>query len=185
MNISIVDQGSGVADGYCAVPIAYSTRSRLALPQLREGTLSEVSIEPRIKDYDLDPEDRVDTLNQRFDTSQWRTFAAVLSGVRVGGVVVATCCPGFELLDGRNDLALIADIRVAPHARGRGVGRELAEAARSWAKAKGCTEMRVETQDINVGACRFYKAMGFELHKIDEHAYPGLDEAQILWRILL
>ena len=65
--------------------------------------------------------------------------------------------------------------------RGRGVGSALFGAAESWAAARGCTELKVETQDINVRACRFYEARGCRLRAIDRATYPGLDEVQMLW----
>jgi GNAT superfamily N-acetyltransferase len=71
---------------------------------------------------------------------------------------------------------------IAPAFRRRGVGRALSEAAETWALAKGCRELKRETQNINVQACRFYAAMGCGLRTVVENAYrqcPG--EAQWLW----
>jgi hypothetical protein len=48
--------------------------------------------------------------------------------------------------------------------------------------ARGCAELKVETQNVNVPACRFYAALGCELRVVLEDAYsdcPG--EAQFLW----
>lgn len=45
-----------------------------------------------------------------------------------------------------------------------------------------CRELKVETQDTNVRACRFYAAMGCALRAVEENAYlacPG--EAQYLY----
>lgn len=39
--------------------------------------------------------------------------------------------------------------------------------------------------DINVAACQFYAAMGFSLALVNEDAYSGLNEAQLLWRLTL
>ena len=47
---------------------------------------------------------------------------------------------------------------------------------------KGMQEMKVETQDINVAACRFYAAMGFRLTVIVPEAYVGLDETMLIGR---
>jgi hypothetical protein len=42
--------------------------------------------------------------------------------------------------------------------------------------------MKVETQDINVPACRFYAKHGFALRAADCFAYPTLpDETMLLW----
>lgn len=86
-----------------------------------------------------------------------------------------------DMREGRNDLALIWDIRVTPELRGKGIGSVLIRAAEQWARARGCTELKVETQNINVEACEFYEKSGFELRAVDPNAYPGLDEIQMLW----
>ena len=86
------------------------------------------------------------------------------------------------MLEGRSDLAVLWDIRVAPDARRRGIGAALMAAAERWAEAQGCAELKVETQNINVPACRFYARQGFTLREARRFAYPGLpDEIQLLW----
>jgi len=42
--------------------------------------------------------------------------------------------------------------------------------------------LKVESQNINVPACRFYDAQGCELRAVQHGAYPDLpDEVQLLW----
>ena len=114
--------------------------------------------------------------------SNWGVFAARVEGRRVGGAVVAFNTPGMIMLEGRDDLAVLWDIRVCPEARGRGVGSALFCAAEAWAKARGCRQLKVETQNINVAACRLYEHQGCMLTAIDRFAYPELpDEIQLLW----
>ena len=67
------------------------------------------------------------------------------------------------MLEGRHDLAVLWDIRVAPSSRRRGVGAALFCAATEWAAATGYQELKVETQNVNVAACRFYGRHGCEL----------------------
>ena len=79
-------------------------------------------------------------------------------------------------------MAVLWDIRVSPEARGRGVGSALFAAAEAWAKARGCRELKVETQNVNVPACRFYMRQGCVLGAVNRRAYPGLPaEIQLLW----
>jgi ribosomal protein S18 acetylase RimI-like enzyme len=86
------------------------------------------------------------------------------------------------MLEGRDNLAVLWDIRVAPEARGQGVGSALFRSAEEWAKARGCRQLKVETQNINVAACRFYARQGCVLIRVDRHAYPELpEETQLLW----
>jgi GNAT superfamily N-acetyltransferase len=69
------------------------------------------------------------------------------------------CCVAFNsadvtMLEGRRDLAVLWDIRVSPDFRGQGLGSGLLRAAEAWAISKGCLELKVETQNTNVRACR-------------------------------
>ena len=53
----------------------------------------------------------------------WALFAAFDGSTRAGGAAVVMQSAEIELLEGRADLALLWDIRVAPAFRHRGVGR--------------------------------------------------------------
>jgi streptothricin acetyltransferase len=53
----------------------------------------------------------------------------------------------------------------------QGIGRDLFQEAARWAKFNGCTFLKIETQNVNVGACRFYAKMGCFLGGIDRFAY--------------
>lgn len=87
-----------------------------------------------------------------------------------------------EMLEGRDDLALLWDMRVAPGARHLGIGSALLAAGEAWARERGARELKVETHDTNVPACRFYASRGFTLRAVLRDAYPELrDEVQLLW----
>lgn len=165
---------------YAQVPIAFWARSRLDLRTLLHGELYEISVEPWLKDYDAI--ERPTDWAARFDMSQWALLTAWDGERRVGGAVLAFDTPGVDMLEGRRDLMVLWDIRVAPGYRSRGVGRALFEAAAGLARDRGCTELKVETQDINVPACRFYARQGCVVSEVDPGAYMGLDEAQVIWR---
>jgi ribosomal protein S18 acetylase RimI-like enzyme len=86
------------------------------------------------------------------------------------------------MLEGRDDLAVLWDIRVSPEYRRHGIGAMLFGAAEAWARSRQCRELKVETQNINVPACKFYWRMGCKLEKVTHRAYPNLpDENQLLW----
>jgi GNAT superfamily N-acetyltransferase len=86
------------------------------------------------------------------------------------------------MLEGRRDLSVLWDIRVAPDARGKGIGSALFERVEAWAQAQGCRQLKVETQNINVRACGFYGRHGCELRAVHYAAYPELpEEIQLLW----
>jgi GNAT superfamily N-acetyltransferase len=114
--------------------------------------------------------------------SNWRLFAAWSDGRRIGGAAVVFNTPGVDMLEGRKDLALLWDIRVTPEVRGQGVGSALFRVAEEWARGKGCRQLKVETQNINVLACKFYARQGCVLTAVDQLAYPGLPgETQLIW----
>jgi len=94
-----------------------------------------------------------------FDLSNWGFFAARSDGLRIGGVTVAFDTPGLEMLENRRDIAVLWDIRVAPQMRGKGVGTAMFKAAEAWSAGKGCRQLKVETQNINVPACQIYAVM--------------------------
>ena len=86
-----------------------------------------------VKDYDQLPGERPIQWPQRFDLSNWGLFGARVDRQRVGSAAVAFDTPGLDMLDGRRDLAVLWDIRVAPQARGRGVGTKLFRTVERWA----------------------------------------------------
>jgi GNAT superfamily N-acetyltransferase len=66
--------------------------------------------------------------------------------------------------------------------RGGGVGSLLFGAVEDWARRRGCAQLKIETQNINVPACHFYARMACTLGSIDRHAYPELpEETQLVW----
>ena len=194
MQLHLIEGPVANLRAYATIPISFVINSRLDLDQLWLGEYAEIPIETRTKDYDLlEP---IITLPQRFDVANWGMIIATkpgelvpihlpkgaLPGVQpVGGAVIAWNTPNVDMLGGRTDLSILWDIRVHPVFRNQGLGRALFEHAKKWSKDRGCIEMRVETQDTNVAACRFYRQMGCRVHTIKERAYEGLDEAKIIW----
>jgi GNAT superfamily N-acetyltransferase len=176
---------------YGAVPIAFRVHEVLdVVPD--DGGLAGLRLVPRrldvsyVKDYDAIAGESPARWARRFDVARWGVLGAFVDGERVGGAVVAVDTPGVDMLEGRRDLAVLWDLRVAPAARGSGVGRALFTAAASWAAARDCRWLKIETQNVNVPACRFYARQGCTLGAIHRLAYPTLpEEAQLLWYLEL
>jgi GNAT superfamily N-acetyltransferase len=171
---------------YARVSIAFEVRSVFDVEETgdaRRFRLVERGLpEPYVKDYDAVPGASPAELAARFDLTNWAVFAARSDGVRVGGAIVAFDTEGVELLEGRRDLAVLWDLRVAPAMRGRGVGAALFRAGEAWAGARGCRHLKVETQDVNVPACRFYARQGCALGAVRRGAYEAFpSEVQLLW----
>jgi streptothricin acetyltransferase len=187
VNIEIIQEELDHLPEHGQISIAFEVRKVFGLAIadgglggfiLRERELSS----PYAKDYDRADGSRPDNWHQRFDIANWALHSAWISNRRVGGVVTAFKTEGLDMLERREDLAVIWDIRVMPELRGQGLGSALFAAAERWAKAQGCKQLKVETQNNNVAACRFYAQRGCTLGSIHRFAYPSLpEEVQLLW----
>ena len=56
-----------------------------------------------------------------------------------------------------------------------GAGRALMARAEAWTRSRGLTGIMLETQNVNVAACRFYERCGFVLGGFDQRLYRGFD----------
>lgn len=138
---------------------------------------------PWLKDYDATDGGPTRWWTSRFDVSHWGLLGAYEDGRRIGGAVIAFDTPNLHMLRGRRDLAVLWDLRVVSDARRSGVGAALFRASETWARERGCSALEVETQQVNVPACRFYVRMGCSLAAVDRYAYVELpEEAQLIWR---
>ncbi len=100
----------------------------------------------------------------------------------MGGITLAYSTPGVNMLEGRRDLGVIWDLRIAPGYRKRGLGRKLFPLALTRAEELACSLVKVETKNTNPGACHFYGAMGGELGVINRFAYgDGKRETMLVW----
>ena len=180
---------------YDAIPIAYTVESVLRVDVLDGGLggfrlVEEKLPAPYVKDYDRQGDDRPSVWAKEFDLSRWGILLARDGGQPIGGAAVALGA-GVYPLDRfqRQDLAVLWDIRVAPEARRQGVGKALFRRAASWAKERGYGQLGIETQNVNVAACRFYAAQGCQLGAIHRLGYAGVaevaHEAMLLWYLEL
>jgi GNAT superfamily N-acetyltransferase len=183
--VSIRDESISALEEHARISIAFEVRSVLEV-ELREGGLGGLVLVERAlaapwrKDYGAD--DDPTSWPKQFDAARWGLLSAWAGATRVGGVVIAFDTPGVNMLQERRDLAVLWDVRIEPSHRRRGAGALLFHAAEDWARSRGCVRLDVETQNVNVPACRFYARMGCELREIDRFAYPDLpDEVRLLW----
>jgi GNAT superfamily N-acetyltransferase len=172
-------------DDYAAVSIAFEVHRVLDVVPIDGGLggfrFEERAVElPWRKDYDAGEPPAA--WADRFDLAHWGSIVARLHGKRVAGAALAFDTPAVRMLEDRRDLAVLWDIRVDPALRGRGIGAALFRAAESWAAVRGCRQLKVETQNVNLPACNFYARQGCRLGAINRFAYPQLPgETQLLW----
>jgi hypothetical protein len=54
-----------------------------------------------------------------------------------------------------------------------------------WSRERKCTHLKIETQNVNVPACRFYAKQGCRLGAIDRYGYAGHPqvghETMLIW----
>jgi ribosomal protein S18 acetylase RimI-like enzyme len=176
--LSITEESPAKYDEYGCVSIAFRVTSRLRPgADGTSGLVEEPVMKAYVKDYE-GPEQWA----KRWDISRWCVFAAHQGAQRIGGAVVVWRAPDVDMLEGRDDLAILWDIRIDPEFRGRGIGSRLFAAAAQWANMRQCRELKIETQDVNVAACRLYASMGARLREVREGAYwDAPDELQMLW----
>jgi len=186
---AIREIGSDRLHEYARIPIAFEVWTVYRVEPLELGfrLVEEDVPEPYAKDYDAndDPDGRVLNWPKHFDVSKWGFFIAQEDGEDVGAATVAAHTPAVHMLEDRADLAVLWDIRVRPERRRHGVGTALFRYAAGWARGEGCRQMKVETQNTNVPACRFYAAQGCVLGGINRFGYAACPaaahETMLLW----
>jgi GNAT superfamily N-acetyltransferase len=183
MNIAVIEEPVTTLTEYAGIPIAFEVDEVFDVIAEADGSVRfdarRVSV-PYVKDYDASNGPK--TWAERFDLSSWGFFSARIDGQRVGGAAIACDTSMVGLPQLRRDVAVLWDIRIAPSARRRGIGSALFDAAAGWASERGCLQLAVETQNVNVTACRFYARQGCELRAVHRDAYPDLPgEIQLLW----
>ncbi|MBM3330527.1 GNAT family N-acetyltransferase [candidate division WOR-3 bacterium] len=187
--IDIQEVGADRLPEYARIPIAFEVRSAYRVEPLDPGfrLVEEPVPEPYVKDYDAseDPDGRVLNWPAHFDVSKWGFFIAREGSDDLGAATVAVHTPAVHMLEGRSDLAVLWDIRVRPDRRRHGVGTALFQRAADWAHRRGCHQLKVETQNTNVPACRFYARQGCVLGGINLFGYAACPavahEVMLLW----
>jgi ribosomal protein S18 acetylase RimI-like enzyme len=187
MEMKIIEEPFTAAAELAHISIAFEVESVFDV-SARDGGLGGLVLAerrldvPYVKDYDAIEGEGPAQWAKVFDVSNWGLIGAHSDGARVGGAVIAFDTEGVNMLEGRRDLAVLWDIRVSTQARGRGVGSALFRAVEAWAAARGVRQLKIETQNINVPACRFYARQGCVLGAINRFAYKDLpNEVQLLW----
>jgi GNAT superfamily N-acetyltransferase len=194
MNVRVVQIGPDELSRYSRVSIAFQVDSVMRVEVIDSGLggilMSECeTAKPYVKDYDAYDDGGPERWPAEFDVKNWGFFLALDESRVVGAAAVAFDSPAVNMLRGRRDLAVLWDIRVSPESRGQGVGTALFEHVVEWSRERGCVQLRAETQNVNVAACRFYAARGCQLGHVDLHGYFGDPsvghEVKLIWHLEL
>lgn len=186
MNVEIEQIGWNQISEYSKIPISYEVKSFLDVSFHSNGINGISIIEkelkiPYQKNYD-DFETPYDWA-KKWDTRNWGLFVATKNKSEIiAGITIALKTNNINMLEGRNDLAVIWDIRVKPDYRNIGVGTLLFQQATNFSKKQKCKTIKIETQNSNVNACRFYVKQNCYLGGIHENVYKELPaEIQFLF----
>ncbi|MGZ6346267.1 MAG: GNAT family N-acetyltransferase [Anaerolineales bacterium] len=187
MHAKIIEVGPKQLVDYETIPIKLDVKERLEVELVEGGMggmrLHQVEVEsPYVKDYDSYGDVPSDW-PKKFDVSNLGFFLAMVGDRMAGGAVVASRTNEIIMLEEGKDLAVLWDLRVNPVFRG--VGIPLFKYAAEWSRKRGCRRMKVETQNVNVPACRFYQRMGCSLGEIRRFGYAGIpavaEEVMLNW----
>lgn len=189
MTFRITEESIGQLQKYGEIPIRFEVRSIFEIEgdDLSTTALVEKRVpHPWVKDYDAIAGEGPTRWPKRWDVANWGLLTAYANDKRVGGCVLAFNTNGVNKLEYRDDIVALWDLRICPNYRGMGIGSSLFKAAIEWARVRHCRQLKIETQNTNVPACRFYKQQGCALIEINRCAYENfLDEVELIWSLAL
>jgi GNAT superfamily N-acetyltransferase len=173
---------------YAEIDSTYEVTSVLKVVAKDEGLggfefIEENVAKPYTKGPDS-PDDSPLSWPPRQEPGAFAAFLVMDGDLALGGASVIVNPSAACLFERRETLAGLWDIRVRPEYRQTVIGSQLLLHAAAWAKKYGCTQLRIECQNVNVAGCRFY-AKHCSLGGIERYGYaacPGVsDEAMLLW----
>ncbi|MBI9011448.1 MAG: GNAT family N-acetyltransferase [Clostridiales bacterium] len=174
---------------YSKLSIDFFVESEYRLMKTNSGLggllIDEVLVTPYHKTYDRE-DDNPSHLMEKFDLSNWFVISAYEGENLVGGALLAYNTKEINMLEGREDLTVLWDIRIDKDYRNKGIGHQLVNTCKKVSKELNCNRLKIETQNINVSACKFYVRQGAELTSFKEHCYEEYpNEIQFIWSIYL
>lgn len=167
---------------YAQIPMWLKVTSKYELEKVNGGLggilLKEVKVDEYIKD--LGVYEKPLEWEEQFNISNWGFFIAYDNDKPIGGAALVYNTEGVNLLRNRKDIVVLWDIRIAPEYKARGIGSEIFSHIIDWSKDRNCKQIKIETQNNNVPACKFYAKQGAKLAQIDEYAYYGEDDDEVM-----
>lgn len=172
---------------YKSIPMITKIKSKFELIKQDNGIkgilIQEVEVDQVIKDHseNQNPEDWC----KEFDISNWVFLIVFDHNHPIGGATIVSKTPNVNMLEGRDDLAVLWDIRIDPLYQRTGIGSQLFDEVVKWCKEHNLKQLKIESQNNNVPACKFYAKKGCELGQINEYAYyhdeDARDEVMLVW----
>ena len=185
ISIEFIDQSQ--FETYDQIPMLVKVDSEYKLEKVQAGLGGILLVEKPVEPYskDLGQYARATDLARQFDLSNWAFLMAYDAKTPVGGAIVVCQSPEINMLAGRKDLGVLWDIRVEQNHQAKGVGTMLFEHVTAWCKARELKQLKIECQNNNVAACKFYQKQGASLGEINTYAYyldaECANETQLIW----
>ena len=110
--------------------------------------------------YESDAAALLPELAQALDDPQQAIYVA-LDGAEAIGFAQASLRHDYVEGTETSPVGYLEGVCVAASHRRRGVGRQLAQACKDWARTQGCTEFASDTQLGNTAGQAFHRALGF------------------------
>lgn len=182
MNISIIEVTKKHLGEYAQIPMWLKVTSKYQLDKVNAGLGGIIFNEVNVNEYikDLAVYEKPLEWEEQFDISNWGFFIAYDNDIPIGGATLVYNTKGVNLLNNRKDIVVLWDIRIAPEYKAMGIGSQMFSHVIDWAKERNCKQIKIETQNNNVPACKFYAKHGAKLGEIDEYAYYGEDDDEVM-----
>ena len=168
---------------YGNIPFYYDTTKKYELIKINNG-LGGIKMElVDVPEFHKDFGTRTSRWSELFDLKNWKFFVAYNENNKmIAGCTVATKTNNCNMLEKRDDLAVLWDIRVSDEYKHQGIGQNLFNMAKEYSKNNGFKQLKVECQNTNPAAVNFYHKQGMILRSMNEYAYPDCpNEVQLLW----
>ena len=172
---------------YDEVPMVVHVKTVLVPRKLNNGLggiiFDEIEVEPYIRNIAYDA---ASDYTKEFDIRNWAFFMAFDGEKPVGAITAASKTKEIYMLDNRDDLSILWDIRVDDFYKRMGVGTELFKRVVDWSRENGLKQLKIECQTNNVPACKFYAKQGAILREYNEYACVNFHdvrehEIELIW----
>jgi ribosomal protein S18 acetylase RimI-like enzyme len=190
MTIEVREVDIDMLPVYAELPNSFKVESELRVEPIDGGLGGLVLVEQMVKPYikydepETDPPEKWPSL---FGEDRLGVLMAFRGTRPVGGTtLILGFQPGITTPFDKDGIAALWDIRVHPDERRSGIGSLLLGRSALWARERGCTYMRIETQNTNVPACKFYAKNGCILIAVHRQGYASTKlahESMLLWHL--
>ena len=131
----------------------------------------KTAVEPYVKDFTH--WEQYSRWKTEFDISDWHFYIAFDEDRPIGAATLCHNTPQIHMLDGREDLGVLWDIRVDSMYKHHGIGQCLFDMVKEKAKILGLKQLKIECQNNNIPSVDFYFKQGAHLGAINKYAYYG------------